>query len=138
MKKLLKRIAAATLILAVSGVLAYLVSAIGLSSDPKGKYSSYEFYPHSKKDVLRFADGIVTLETCCGNEAFGSYSRDSSGDWIWVHQYQRRPADPTKWHMTPPQRFVLRRTLSSLQIEALDPPFVRLEMKRRLFNDLPF
>ena len=138
MKKLFRRLILWSIILLTVAGLGYVLALIALTDDPKGKYASYEFIPHASTDVLRFESGKVTLETCCGNEAYGTYAQDGSGVWIWTYQYQRRPADRTKWHMTPPQRFALHRSLVSLRIEALDPPALRLDMRQRLFNDIPW
>ena len=45
----------------------YLLAIIALTDNPRGKYASYEMVPHAWTDVLRFQDGKVTLETCCGD-----------------------------------------------------------------------
>jgi hypothetical protein len=137
MKTLFRRVTLSGIVLGLLACVGYLLAIIALTDNPRGKYASYEFHPHASTDVLRFQDGKVTLETCCGDQAYGIYTQDDSGQWIWTHQYQKRPADRTKWHLTPPRRFALRRSLFSLQIEALDPPALRLGMRARLFIGFP-
>ena len=137
MKKLFRRLILGGIALGLLAGVCYLLAIIALTDNPRGKYASYEMVPHAWTDVLRFQDGKVTRETCCGDETYGTYTQDASGRWIWTHQYQRRPADRTKWHLTPPRRFTLYRSLFSLRIEALDPPAFRLDMRARLFNDFP-
>lgn len=118
-------------------VFGYMLAIVAWTKDPHGKYGSYEFFAHSLNDVLRFENGKVTLETCCGNEAFGTYAMDSTGAWIWTQQRQMRPADRTKWHMTPPRRFRLHRSVFFLRMDSLDQPAFRLDMRRRLFHQIP-
>ena len=137
MRKPFKRLLLGLVVLGLIAVLGYLLAIIALTDNPSGKYASYEFFPHSETDVLRFEDGKVTLETCCGNEAYGTYAQDVSGRWIWTHQFQIRPADRTKWQMTSPRRFILHRSLFSLRVEALDQTALWFDMRRRLFNNVP-
>lgn len=112
-----------------------LIGSIG--DDPHGKFASYEFFPHHKNDVLRFREGKVRLKTCCGDEDYGLYRKDESGQWIWTFQQQRRPKDRSKWYMTPPRTFLLKRSWFSLEIVEMEAPSVKLSMRSRLFKTWP-
>ena len=125
-----------SVVLAAASVL-YLFLICSFTDDPRGMYASWEFFPHHYNDVLRFEDGKVTLETCCGNEAYGTYAKDENGKWVWTHQSQRRPADRSKWHLTEPEYYCLERRFFHLRICCKDRPLVELDMRRRLFNAFP-
>lgn len=137
MKKLCQRLILGIFALGVLAGFGYMLAIVGWTKNPHGKYASYEFFGHALTDVLRFENGKVTLETCCGNEAYGTYAKDPTGGWIWTQQQQVRPADRAKWHMTPPRRFRLHRSLFFLRIDSLDQPAFQLDMQRRLFNQIP-
>jgi hypothetical protein len=131
---------ACTVILASAGLagIVYVLCLVSLSGDPNGKYAGDKFSGHAATDIIRFDAGKVRLETCCGDEDYGTYAKDSEGRWIWTYQYQRRPADRSKWHLSTPQHFILRRSLFNIHIESIEPPSSALTMRTRLFNDLPF
>lgn len=137
MKRVAARVLRVGVILMALAAVTYAVAVSSFSDDPRGMYASYEFFPHDQNDVLRFENGKVTLETCCGSEAYGSYARDEHNQWIWTHQFQMRPADRSKWHLTDPEYFTLSRSLFHLRVVPRDKPTFGLDMRRRLFNTLP-
>jgi hypothetical protein len=139
MKKHLTRVC--TVILASAGLASiWCVLCLGsLSDDPHGKYAAVKFSGHAEADIIRFEAGRVRLETCCGDEDYGTYAKDSEGRWIWTYQYQLRPSsDHSKWHLSTPHLFNLRRSLFNIHIESIEPPVAELSMRTRLFNDIPF
>lgn len=137
MKRIFIRIGLATAALSLLLVIAYGIVIGSVGDDPRGKFASYRFFPHHKNDVLRFEDGKVRLETCCGNEEYGLYQKEPSGQWTWIYQHLRRPADRSRWHMTPPRRFLLKRSLFSLEIVDMEDPTAKLSMRSRLLNMWP-
>lgn len=91
----------------LSAAVPYVALLVGNPNDLEGKFASYEFFPHSKSDVLEFQNGLVTMKTCCGNSYAGDYeTRD--GEWVWHHQAvmrryppQFRYKEPVKIHVEP-------------------------------------
>lgn len=64
-------------------VAAYFFALAGFRAEPSGLVSSYSFFAHDPYDTLKFSRGLVTLQTCCGDEPWGTYSRATDGSWIW-------------------------------------------------------
>jgi hypothetical protein len=50
---------------------------------PLGKFASYKMMLHDTGDVLRFTNGMVSWETCCGQQFVGNYEKSQHGEWIW-------------------------------------------------------
>lgn len=71
---------------------------------PEGLYHSYAIFPHDKSDYLSFSNHVVTLNTCCGNIAFGTYRQDASGQWIWT---QPHGTNPPSFHLLQPGAFTI-------------------------------
>jgi hypothetical protein len=121
---------------ALSGLL-YLILVISLADDPHGKYASYEFFPHHSLDIIRFENGKVRSETCCGDDDWGTYSKDASGQWVWRYQYHTDAwSGPPK--PSPVHEFVIRRSLLGIEIRSETDPSLHLFMRRRLSNSHPF
>ena len=137
MKRIIERVLRVGAVLLAALALSYAFAVISFSDDPRGKYASWQFFPHDLNDVLRFEDGKVTLETCCGTDAYGSYARDEHGRWIWTYQIQHRPGYRKKLHLPAPEYFILHRSLFHLRIELRDKHLGTLDMRRRLFNTFP-
>ncbi len=137
MKPRLKRVLAVAGSVALAAGLAYGVMVISFTGDPVGKYASWEFYPHDPLDILRFEAGKVTLETCCGNEDQGTYSREPDGSWLWSWQrtISSSPDDPTA--ITKRHEFRIERRLFHLRIRSLRDTSIELDMRSRIFNGLP-
>lgn len=73
--------------------LALIAAALLCSRAPIGYFGSYKMLPHDETDVLHFTNGVVSWETCCGDETVGTYKRLRGGSWIWVCVMgKKRPA----------------------------------------------
>ncbi len=137
MRKIFQRsVIALTCFVATTGLI-YLVLTISFADDPHGKYAGYEFFPHHRNDIIRFENGKVRSETCCGDDDWGTYAKDSTGRWVWRYR------DYTKFRDRPPvlfaeNDFVVRRSLFGIEIQSVNDLSKRLFMRRRLFNALPF
>ena len=123
------------LIAAVICPAAYFLVLAGSPGIPDGMYSSYEFYPHDKADVLEFRDGAVTSRTCCGDSDWGSYDQNENGVWVWKYNGPVLVKGTTSLHPDPkPLYFMLHRSRFSLAIEREDGSSAPLPMRRRLFK----
>jgi hypothetical protein len=76
---------------AVAWVASVVVVAVGASfvvsrlrSEPAGQLLAYPITGHDSGDVVVFSKGVVTLQTCCGNESWGTYATTSDGRWLWI------------------------------------------------------
>jgi hypothetical protein len=73
----------------------YGVALVSFGDERKGRFASWDIFPHSKGDVIEFNHGSVRHLTCCGDGLWGSYSRRSDGVWIWQltesHRYRMTP-----------------------------------------------
>lgn len=137
MKRILIRTLKIFAAVLVALVVIYLYAIGSLDNDPHGTFASYGFFPHHVNDVLRFEHGKVTLETCCGDEDYGTYEQDSQGWWVWKCQHQMRPADRTQWRLTEPEYYRLHRSLFHLRVELQDRLPFGIDMRRRLFTTWP-
>ncbi len=81
MKGRIKIIACALLAAAVVGSAGLILRR--LQAAPTGRFHSYSVFPHDTCDLLVFSNGTVTLETCCGDEAWGRYGKGADGRWLW-------------------------------------------------------
>ena len=63
-------------------VVLFALSAV-FQQRPIGLFGSYKMLPHESGDVLRFTNGVVSHETCCGQEFLGSYKRLPDRTWMW-------------------------------------------------------
>ena len=139
MKRLIKRILITVTLIGIPAAIVYGIAIASFSDDPAGKYSSYELFKHDFIDVVRFENGLVTLETCCGDEDFGTYHQDPDGRWVWV--WSERSIDERS--LGPPTEsdylhtFIIQRKLFGLYIQFESDPDIDLFMKERLFNDFP-
>ena len=68
----------------------YVMALVSFGDEPKGRFASWDIFPHNKGDVIEFDHDTVMLLTCCGDEAWGTYSRRSDGVWIWQLSDKRR------------------------------------------------
>lgn len=63
---------------------AVAVGSIVCSRAPFGHFDSTILMGrHDSEDVLTFSNGIVTWETCCGDQPVGSCERLPDGTWAW-------------------------------------------------------
>ena len=107
---------------------AYSVALVGIRSEPFGYVASYSVFPHAENDVFHFSHGLVTLETCCGEEMWGTYSRSADGDWIW---HLRHVTSTTT------QEIRVRSGLFSMRFTDARDPSKEFTLRRRLFKELP-
>jgi hypothetical protein len=137
MKLWLTRIAFTFLGILCLGSVVYLFAIASFSGEPSGKFSSWKFFPHDANDVLRFEAGVVTLETCCGIQDQGLYSKNPDGSWNWVLQrsVKRTPESPVV--LSPITKFRIERRLFHLRIQSLEDSKIELDMRRRIFNNFP-
>ncbi len=63
--------------------LAVLALSVVYSREPRGYFGSYKMLPHDSGDVLHFTNGVVSWESCCGQEFLGTYTRSPEGAWLW-------------------------------------------------------
>ncbi|MBL9144709.1 MAG: hypothetical protein JNM99_13600 [Verrucomicrobiaceae bacterium] len=131
----------------------YAVALVSFSDEPKGRFASWDIFPHSPGDVIEFDHGTVSRLTCCGDSVWGSYSRRPDGVWIWqlieTHRYsvtadgKERPF----WETPPGSVEKVRRTIHD--VEVYPSPFsIKLSCKtsktynvvlrRRLTRYFPF
>ena len=109
---------------------AYAVAFVGLRSEPSGYVASYSIMPHDGNDVLDFSHGIVTQRTCCGDEAWGTYSRSSDGAWVWhVRHGTKNPVT---------KELFVRADFASMSFTDTQDPSIRFTLRRRVFKQLPF
>ena len=121
------------------GSAVYFLLLAGDSGTPVGMYSSYEFFPHDKADVVEFKGGVVTNRTCCGDSNWGSYDKNSEGVWIWKYSGPVLVKGTTSLHPDPePLYFILHRNRFSLTIEREDGSSAPLQMGRRLFKTVRY
>jgi hypothetical protein len=78
------------MLLATAGALLFAALALGvfLSQTPYGYFDLTTMMPgHDSEDTVLFANGSVTMKSCCGDMALGSYSRASNGSWRWHYKH---------------------------------------------------
>ena len=83
MKRLTRRMVYCVAGVVIGVVVIYGVVLIDLRDEPYGYVASYSLFAHSENDVLNFSQGKVTLQTCCGDQEWGTCERASDGSWIW-------------------------------------------------------
>lgn len=98
-------------------------------SVPSGYVASYSIFPHDPNDVLNFAHGTVTLQTCCGDEFWGTYSRSADGAWVWhLRRGSKKPIT---------REIQINSEFSSMSFIDLQDPSKTFTLRRRLFKRLP-
>lgn len=133
MKLPMKRVVRWGIVSILIAVVAYFALLVGNPNDLEGKFASYEFFPHSKNDVLEFQNGLVTMKTCCGNTYEGDYqTRDDK--WVWYHQAVMR-RDPPQFRYKEPVKILVEPHLFSLTLRFEDGQTMRLP--RRVFTSIP-
>jgi hypothetical protein len=83
MKRITRRILFCVAGVVIGAVLIYGIVLIDLRAEPNGYVASYSLFAHSKTDVLNFSHGKVILQTCCGDEDWGTYEDAPGASWIW-------------------------------------------------------
>jgi len=106
------------------------VALAGFRSEPWGYVASYSIFPHSETDVLNFRSGSVTLQTCCGEEAWGTYARLKDGTWVW---HRIRPG--TNGPMA--RDFLVRSDYFSMTFTDTQSPSNVFTLRRRVFMNFP-
>ena len=105
------------------------ILAARFHADPAGRFHSYPVIPHSYCDVLAFSNGTVTLQTCCGDESWGTYQRAPDGHWVWTSVHGSKTLLKTNVYNialgTFSATFTQKQTLSSFTL------------RRRLFTKVP-
>jgi hypothetical protein len=82
-----KRIAAIVACLAIPALVA---ATVYCRRAPIGYFGSWKMIPHDRDDVLHFTTGVVSHETCCGQEQLGTYRQMADGSWVWETPARRR------------------------------------------------
>jgi hypothetical protein len=136
MKRKLQVAALALFGLTILSTMGYVAMLFSFTEDPEGKYASYEFLSHHRLDVLDFEGGSVTMRTCCGDEAMGTYKQEADGRWVWTYPTKRRVPGPIRRYVEVQNRWLLQRNAFELRIECLETGHV-IEMRRRLCKDAP-
>jgi hypothetical protein len=113
-------------------VLCYVSLLVGNPNDLEGKVSSYELFPHDRRDVLEFENGLVTLKTCCGNSYYGDYMRKDDS-WVWEHQMVWR-RNPPEFKFKKPVKIEVDPHLFSITIRFDDGR--TLKLPRRVFKSI--
>ena len=106
-------------------LLVALAASLFLSRTPYGYFDLTTMMPgHDSEDTVLFSGGSVTMKSCCGDMAFGIYSRASNGSWKW--HYKHGEKDPLA-----PMDFLVRPGILSVKIISTnsDGPYV---LKRKL------
>lgn len=110
-------------------VFVYGLCLVSFRAEPTGLVASYSVYAHAMNDTLKFADGKVTLQTCCGDESWGTYVQGADGAWIW--------------HMTPPSKgrvagdIRLQPGWFAMRFTGVTDPTVDFTLRRRVFRRVP-
>lgn len=100
-----------------------------LRAEPGGEFHSYPIVPHDSCDLLTFSNGIVTWHTCCGDESWGSYQRETDGRWVWTWPHRgKKPS--TNYYVIQPGAFTV--TCTDTQ-----SPFSSFTLRRRVFTKIP-
>ena len=132
MKKLWFK-AAVYLVIGLTGAgVFYCLAIMSWTDNPEGMYASYKLAAHHKFDVVRFRNGQVKKETCCGDQDWGTYYRDSTGRWIWDPD-----SDDKIGHKNdrPLNRVFLRRSLFFLDLQFENEPATQIRLRSRLFSN---
>ena len=107
-----------------------VLAAGWLRSSPSGHFHSYSIFHHDTCDVLTFSNGTVTLQTCCGDEAWGSYERAADGHWVWTFRHGgKKPT--TNYFVVQPGAFAI--TCTDTQ-----SPSSSFTLRRRLSTKIPY
>ena len=127
MKTITKRILLLTPF-AVGGV--YVLAVASMRSEPSGYVASFSIFPHASNDVLNFSQGTVTLQTCCGDSSYGTYSRMPDGRWIWHLRMGTK---------NPPfaKEILVQSGFLSMSFADTQDPSIKFTLRRRLFEKLP-
>lgn len=133
MKLPIKRIISLGILGLLAVALGYFVLLIGNPNDLEGKFSSYELFPHNRRDVLEFEGGLVTLKTCCGNIYYGDYMRKDDA-WIWEYQEVFSRRNPPQFRFKEPLRIEVEPSLFSITIRFEDGQ--TLKLPRRVFTKI--
>lgn len=110
-------------------VAAYFLALAGFRAEPSGLVSSYSFFPHDPYDTLKFSHGVVTLQTCCGDGPWGTYSQAADGSWIWHVQPYGKAGRGGDVRVTS-ERWAIRFT-------DLTDPTHEFTLPRRVFRAVP-
>jgi len=138
MKRVLKTIISITTLLIVVSTAVYYLILAGSLEKIDGSYASYEFFPHSKTDVLEFSAGVVMSRTCCGDSEWGTYYLNDNGVWEWEYTGPVMVKGTTSVNPdADPLYFILRWDRYSLTIERKEQSSAPLRMRRRLFQSIP-
>jgi hypothetical protein len=101
-----------------------------LLREPSGYVSSFSLFPHSGLDVANFYDGKVTLETCCGDQNWGTYEKTANGSWVWTMRNGERGPTVGIYRVEPGLFWM---TFTDLNVS--HQPFT---LRRRAFKKYPF
>ena len=115
----------------------YVLLICSFSSNPSGKYASYNFIPHDPWDMITFANGLVRLETCCGDEDMGSYAADNRGDWIWTIPRRYRKTDEHPEERIKIERYKISREVFYLRIQSMQEPIIDIRLRGRIIKNAP-
>lgn len=109
------------------GVVGLAITGLSVifSLRPVGCFGSYKMLRHDPGDVLRFTNGVVLQETCCGQMDLGTYARSSDGTWIWYYSTGRKKVYTNE--------FILRPGLFWLTCTEVQTPTNTWRLPRRLF-----
>ena len=100
-----------------------------LRAAPTGRYHSYSIFPHDSCDVLTFSNGTVTLQTCCGDESWGSYQRAADGRWVWTWRHGgKKPTTNT---------YIIEPGVFTISCTDTQSPSSSFTLRRRLFTKIP-
>jgi hypothetical protein len=121
---------------AVAGIVALAGGSVIVASrcraEPVGHFAAYpNFSLHERRDVLTFAKGSVTLQTCCGDEPMGSYQRTKGGNWYWSYSSKRGTNTPII------KGFVVEPGAMGLTLIGKENSTNTHSLRRRLFVRLP-
>jgi len=107
----------------------FIAACSRLRAEPFGSFHSYSVFPHARCDLLTFSNGTVTLQTCCGDEAWGTYQREGDGRWAWT--WRRGTKKPTtNTYIINPGAF----TITCTDTQSSSSSFT---LRRRLFTKIP-
>jgi hypothetical protein len=100
-----------------------------LRAEPLGAFHSYSIFPHDSCDLLTFSNGTVTLQTCCGDESWGTYRREGDGHWVWTWRHgTKKPTTNT---------YIIQPGAFSITCTGTQSPSSSFTLRRRLFSKIP-
>ena len=128
-KRIIARVCASLMTAILLTIVGYLISLL-MHTKVDGIFHSYDIFKHDPCDVLNFSGGTVTLQTCCGDELWGTYEKSDDGRMRWTF---RRGATVTSFD----QVFVVQVNALSITCTPVDPLRKAFDLRRRLFRNFP-